>query len=192
MKSFLENYELMSGQSVNFAKSCIVYSINTLEEEKQAIAQIFGVEQAVSIGNYLGLPMGVGRNKKEVFAYIENKMRQRIGGRKKKILSEAGKKILLKSVAQALPTYTMSLYYLPISLCETLEQLMNKFWWQSNSTSGGGVHWLSWSRLSTPKHIGGLGFKGLHQFTVALLAKQGWCLMTNPNSVAAHLFKTRY
>ncbi|XP_031095240.1 uncharacterized protein LOC115999534 [Ipomoea triloba] len=136
--------------------------------------------------------MGIGRNKQEVFAFIEAKLKHRLGGWNKKFLSRAGKEILLKSVAQALPTYTMSLYFLPISLCERLERLMNKFWWTANGGSGGGIRWMSWTRMCGPKNTGGMGFKHLHNFNIALLAKQGWRLLTCPDSLAARVYKARY
>ena len=37
-----------------------------------------------------------------------------------------------------------------------------------------------------------MGFKNLHLFNLALLAKQGWRLITRPDSLAARVFKARY
>lgn len=189
---YLQKYENMSGQTVNFTKSCIMFSQNASQECKDEITATLGIPQAPNIGKYLGFPIGVGRNKKEIFSYIESKLRQRIGGWRKKILSRAGKEILLKTVAQALATYTMSLYYLPISYCETLERICNKYWWESHPSTGNGMRWLAWDQLCSPKKTGGLGFKKLHQFNTALLAKQGWRLLSNPSSDAARLLKARY
>lgn len=38
---------------------------------------------------------------------------------------------------------------------------------------GGGIHWMAWNKLCTPKKFGGLGFKQVHHFNMALLGKQG-------------------
>ncbi|XP_019163544.1 PREDICTED: uncharacterized protein LOC109159890 [Ipomoea nil] len=192
VKECLVSYERMSGQAVNFNKSCILFSRNTNDLSRIAVAGVFNVAQVNNIGRYLGLPMGVGRNKKEVFSYIESKVLQRLNAWNKKVLSRAGKEILLKTVAQALPTYTMSMYLLPSTFCERLERLMNKFWWVSNNNNGGGIRWLAWNKMCYPKVQGGLGFKGLSKFNLALLAKQGWRLLTQPSSLAARIIKARY
>lgn len=63
------------------------------------VSSVFGVEQSIDFGKYLGLPSFIGCNKKVVFSFIDQRVRQRIGGWNKKLLSNAGKEILLKSIA---------------------------------------------------------------------------------------------
>lgn len=123
----------MSGQCVNFTKSYIVFSQNTSEENRKVVAVVFNVEQTDNIGRYLGLPMGIVRNKREVFSYIEMKLKQRLGGWNKKLLSRSTKEVLLKSVAKAIPAYTMSIYFLRVTFCE---RMMNKYWWEASGNRG--------------------------------------------------------
>ncbi|XP_019176908.1 PREDICTED: uncharacterized protein LOC109172215 [Ipomoea nil] len=92
-------YRIMA-KVVNYHKSSICYSKNTSEFDRDEVTQNFGVVQAPNFGEYLGLPSFVGRNKKAVFSYIEDKIKYRIGSWNKKMLSQAGKEILLKSWIQ--------------------------------------------------------------------------------------------
>lgn len=58
--------------------------------------------QVASFGSYLGLPLCIGRNKRQIFSFIEDKLRHRLGGWRKKILSRAGKEVLIKSVCSGI------------------------------------------------------------------------------------------
>ncbi|XP_019197205.1 PREDICTED: uncharacterized protein LOC109191090 [Ipomoea nil] len=113
--------------------------------------------QAPNFGKYLGPPSFVGRHKKAVFAYIEDKIRQRIGPWNKKLLSQAGKEILLKTVAQSMPTFSMSVFLLPISVCTAIERIMNRYWWDSGTDRR--IHWKAWDKLCIPKKYGGWDLK---------------------------------
>lgn len=56
---------------MNFSKSCIMFSRNASQESISEITNILRVPQAPNIDKYLGFPIGVGRNKKKAFSYIE-------------------------------------------------------------------------------------------------------------------------
>ena len=54
------------------------------------------------------------------------------------------------------------------------------------------VHWMSWSRLCKSKKMGGLGFRNLHAFNLALLAKKSWKLVQKMDSLFYRIYKARY
>ena len=54
------------------------------------------------------------------------------------------------------------------------------------------VHWMSWSRLCKSKKMGGIGFRDLHTFNLALLAKQAWKLVQKMDSLFYRIYKARY
>ena len=59
-----------------------------------------------------------------------------------KLLSKYGKEILIKVVAQSIPTYTMSCFDLTKGLCDELNMIIGRYWWsQMDKTNK--IHWLS-------------------------------------------------
>jgi hypothetical protein len=140
---------------------------------------------------YLGLPTAVGRLTDEAFSYIEEGARAKMNGYAEKALSYPAKEVLIKSVIQAKPTFSMSCFLLSKSTCKKLVSLMAKFWWSGNLDKRS-MHWLAWDRIAVPKGKGGMGFRDMQAFNVALLGKQGWRLMTHPNSLCAQVLKSRY
>ena len=95
-----------------------------------------------------------------------------MAGRKEKLLSKARKEILIKVVAQAIPTYSLSCFKIPDTLCDELTSMIRNFRWGQKDDERK-LAWLSWEKLSMPKSRGGMGFKQLKLFNLALLAKQG-------------------
>ncbi|KAH1031587.1 hypothetical protein J1N35_043761 [Gossypium stocksii] len=64
IKEILSEYKKCLGQSVNFDKSIVFFSRNTLEEERRLIVSLLGVRSSSDPECYLGLPNLVGRRKK--------------------------------------------------------------------------------------------------------------------------------
>lgn len=54
------------------------------------------------------------------------------------------------------------------------------------------VSWLAWEGMSMSKVRGGLGFKSLYGFNLALLEKQVWRYMNYPYMLVTRMLKARY
>jgi len=115
----------------------------------------------------------VGRVRNATFAYIKNRVWQKINSWSSKCLSKAGCEVMIKSVMQAIPLYVMSIFQLSTTLVNNIEKMMNSFLWGYGKITQRGINWLSWEMLSVPKVHGGMGFKDLSTFSLAILGKQG-------------------
>ena len=93
-------------------------------------------------------------------------------GWKEKLLSNTGKEVLIKAVTQAVLSYTMSCFKLPNALCDGMTRMVRQFWWGQVKNEKK-VAWMSWDKMCLPKDKGGMGFRDLKSFNLALLAKQG-------------------
>ena len=181
----------MSGQAVNLNKSAITFGSRVQDTTKTRLRSILQIHNDGGCGKYLGLPKVVGRKKKEIFDFILEKIKNRTRGWSNKYLSEAGKEILLKTIASTIPVYPMNVFKLPKGVCEEIEKLIAEYWW-SKGTGRRSMHWLSWKRMSIPKKEGGLGFRDIENFNLALLAKQVWRIAQSPSSLVARVLQGRY
>lgn len=171
VKAILQRYELNSGQAINFQKLGIFFSSNVRVDKQQEMKNLLEVHNDLSEGKYMGLPSFVGKNKKRVFGFIKDRIWKKIQGWGSKCLSKAGKAVLLRNVAQVVPSFAMSCFLLPKSLSKEIERMLNSFLWGSKVGSMKGIKWLSWTNMSMSKSLGGLSFRDLYGFNIALLGK---------------------
>lgn len=151
----------------------------------------FNVTSNVPLEKYLELPPIIGRGKKQAFAHIKNRIQAKLCGWKGKILSQAGRKTLIKSVAQAILVYAMNCFPIPIGFCEDINSMMRQFWWGQKEEEKK-MHWLSWKQLCLAKNDGTLGFRDLKCFNLALLAKQCWRLLHDQDSLFYKVYRVKY
>jgi hypothetical protein len=79
---------------------------------KNEVRQVLNIESEALAEKYLGLPTAKGRSTTEAFEFMPTRIRKMIGTWSGREASCAEREILLKSVAQAVPTYSMSCFLL--------------------------------------------------------------------------------
>jgi hypothetical protein len=102
-----------------------------------------------------------------------------------------GKEILIKSIAQAVPVFAMMVFKIPKNICKGMTDAISQFWWGDDDDQRR-IHWKAWWKLCIPKSRGGMGFRDLETFNRALLAKQVWRLLLEPESLCARVLRARY
>ncbi|CAL9225131.1 unnamed protein product, partial [Arabidopsis halleri] len=155
LSAILKKYEAASGQSINLSKSAITFSSKTPQEVKRRVKLTLKIENEGGIGKYLGLPEHFGRRKRDIFSSIVDRIKQRSHSWSTKFLSSAGKQILLKAVLSAMPSYAMSCFKLPASLCKQIQSVLTRFWWDAKPDKRK-MAWVAWDKLTLPKNAGGL------------------------------------
>jgi hypothetical protein len=168
-----------------------MFSSNTTDDRRREVLHTLQIPRETVNERYLGLPVHVGKEKIKVVSYLKERIWQRIQGWKEKLLSCAGKEVLIKAVAQAIPTFAMGCFDITKELCDQISAMIGKYWWSSQDKENK-MHWLRWELLLQPKSEGGLGFRDIHTFSLAMLAKQAWRLVKNLDSLCARMLQAKY
>ncbi|XP_024628917.1 uncharacterized mitochondrial protein AtMg00310-like [Medicago truncatula] len=187
----LTQYQEAYGQTINFDKSEMIFSPNISNDAKKEFYDKLPIKINDRIQKYLGLPTQFGRSKEQDFSFIMDRIWKKLKGWKEKSLSFEGRGVLIRAVTQVIPTYYMSCFLLPKGLCEKIERVVCSFWWGSTNTKKK-IHWKNKEILFKFKHDGGMVFKSLRDFNIAMLAKQVWRFHTNLNTLIAKCFKSKY
>lgn len=70
--------------------------------------------------------------------------------------------------------------------------MMNSFWWGHGVDPKKGVKLETWESLCKGKGEGGMGFRNLHIFNIAMLGKLGWRIQKNTTSLLSCILKAKY
>jgi len=191
IKEVLNTYCQASGQRINMDKSSIHFAKGCRQSLREVIKDELDVHNESLSEKYLGMPTDVGASTNGAFKYIKDRVWKKVQGWLEQCLSSGGKEVLIKSVTQAIPTFSMSCFKLPRGLCQHINGLLRNFWWGSKDGKRR-TCWVAWDEMIKPKCMGGLGFRDIELFNLALLAKQAWRILTEESSLSARIIKAVY
>jgi len=153
LQSLLQVYEQCSGQKINKDKTAVMFSANVREEDKQEVMNALNIPRETTNERYLGLPVFIGKSRRKAFEFLKDRIWKRMQGWKEKMLSNAGKEILIKAIAQAIPTYAMGCFEITKDLCDQISAMICRYWWSSQEKEKK-LHWIRWEKLMRPKGEG--------------------------------------
>lgn len=128
IKRLLNNFQLVSGLSVNYEKSW-VYGVNLGREELEELADGLGCRIGTMPIPYLGLKVGGRQLGTDGWGDVVEKVKARLRKWDVKSLSMGGRITIIKSILSALPIYGMSVLHLPKKVSTTLRSLYSNFLW---------------------------------------------------------------
>lgn len=191
IKRVLNSFSSWTSQHPNNDKSMIHFSSNTDPQTKLDILNSLGFKECNHKSKHLGLPFCHPPSRKASFTYIMDRISNNLSGWKSKVLSQASRAILIKAVAQAIPSYSMSVSLFPKHLCNKLDANFRKFWWGENS-NGNSLMLKCWDSICSPKSCGGMGFRRMFDQNKALFSKITWSVASNKDILWVHLLKAKY
>lgn len=99
--------------------------------------------------------------------------------------------MLVKAIAQAIPTHAMQCFSILVSILKEMEKLCRSFFGGQKKEERK-MAWVSWEKICGSKREGGLGMRNVEAFNKAMLAKQAWRVFKYPNSLMAKVLKNKY
>lgn len=179
----LTHYGSWSGQRLNVRKSSITFSRSTIAGTSQAICEMLHLPRKDHVEKHLGLPISIGRNKNIKSKVICERVKHRLESWQMCTLSQAGRLVLIRSVASALLAYTMAKFLLPKTLYNRLDAMMMQFWWGFRDDSQRHLYLKSWASMCQPKARGGLEINLMRDLSRAELTKLAWNIQLAPNKL---------
>lgn len=148
---------------------------------------ILGIHNEGGRGKYVGILELFGQKNIEVFqlSLTMSKKEHKAGAK-----NFSHKEV--KIVCLNWQSCNAGLFYdgIPKEIFEEINGILARFQW-SHGEERKEMHWFTWNRQSLPK-MGGLGFRDLENFNLALFGKQVWRLLQNHECLMTRVLKGRY
>lgn len=169
LKSILEVFPASTGLKVNYEKSFIL-PINVSQYRMVQLAQSLGCQVGSMPFTYLGLPLGVTRPSVTEFMLILTRVEKHLMGISR-MLTYAGRLILVNLVYSSMPTFYMCSLKIPIEILEQLDKYRKHGLWNGGDVTKRGGCLVAWETTCRSKEEGGLGIINLRTQNTALLLK---------------------
>uniref|UniRef100_A0A2N9FLL0 Reverse transcriptase domain-containing protein n=1 Tax=Fagus sylvatica TaxID=28930 RepID=A0A2N9FLL0_FAGSY len=138
----LEKYCSWSDQLVNRDKSGLIFSKLVTGEQKKAIKGKQNIKAIDQHATYLGAPLFTSKCRSKDFKFLHDRVEARLKGWRCKSLSCASRCTLIKSVTLAIPNYTFSSSDVPVGVCDKMDAVVRRFWWNPKKDSAVRCHQL--------------------------------------------------
>lgn len=167
LKGILTCFEQVSGMRINYSKSELI-PINMLHDEVNPFKQILGCRVGCFPIKYLGIPLHYDKLKKEDIQPLVDNILKRMAGWRGKLLSYAGRLVLIKSCLASIPVYLLSFFKFPKWAIELINSQMARCLW-SDAEGHKKLHLANWHLLCMKKEFGGMGIPYLQDLNLCLL-----------------------
>ena len=147
-----------SGQKVNYQKSQLFVSKNVDINLTRQLSQISRIPLISKLGRYLGVNSIHGIVTQDLFSNVVESITCRLEGWKMKILSSVGRQVLVRSVLNTVPFYTMQTTLIPMGICYKIEMLMRRFLWGGTSQQRA-TSLVSCDKVTTSIDWGGIYYR---------------------------------
>lgn len=180
-----------SGQLVNAFQSVVVCSSNLPRRLARHFCRSFHMKLSTSPGKYLGINIQWGRLSYSNLSDSLVKITNRLSGWKNKALNLAGRDVLIKSVLDPSLNHLMCILKIPKFFLSEVDKLRRNFLWRDVQGKRS-IHDIRWNKVCKPVWLIGLGIRDLEYHNISFLAKTGWRIASNPESLVSLLFKAKY
>ncbi|XP_074300419.1 uncharacterized protein LOC141631680 [Silene latifolia] len=191
LRDILISFSAFSGQMINHQKSYIKFSPNTPDDFRDHVTNILRVPSKQNFGNYLGVPIDIGRRKTAAFQFILDKISSKILSWGAAHFSQLAKLLLINTILIASFSHVASILPIPLQITTKINYLINLFWWKQSQNKRA-QHWLSSDILQLPKTEGGLGMKNARIVSQALLSMTFWRCHHQHASLISTVLRPKY
>ncbi|XP_058783393.1 uncharacterized protein LOC131658076 [Vicia villosa] len=127
----LKEYAQCSGQICNSTKS-IIYAGGMSLKRHCRLADIIGFTKAFPPFICLGVPIFTGKPKAKHFNFLADNIKIKLATWKAKLLSMAGRVMMVKTVIHSMMVHCITIYNWPTSIIKSSDKWMRNFIWSGN------------------------------------------------------------
>nr|GEW92005.1 hypothetical protein [Tanacetum cinerariifolium] len=185
-----KEFELFRGLKINIDKS-IVLGVGVSDVDVYHMANIIGCGVSKFPFKYLGVLVGCNMKRCIYWNAVIQKFKSKLSSWKARLLSAGGRLSLIKAVLGNLPTYFMSLYMMPTSICSKMESLRNKFF-RGAGHNESKMSWVKWEKSLASIKKGRIGIGSIFCLNIGLFFKWIWRLCNQPTDLWAQVIGIIY